>query len=376
MTQDILLMFGGVSAEHEVSIITGLQVLENIDRSLFTPRVIYVDKTGLPFYMPDMERRRDFTDTTRKPITFGVDHLGGFIRLPGLFGKKIHPVSAYLAFHGGSGETGPMQGLLESLSIPYTSSSPESLAITMNKQLTKDICGVPTVPGLCFTSLQIKTNTKLVLQEITAKLGLPVILKPVHLGSSIGISIAKTATQLEKSLLTSAQLDSEILVEKLLTDFVEYNIAVRTVEGKTEVSAIERPKSQDEILSFADKYQRGGKKKTGSQGMAGLNRDLPAKIDPKLKTQIETSANAAFISCRCKGMVRIDFMYSKKLYLTEINPIPGSMAFYLWEASGISFKQQITDLIHQSITDGLTTQKYYFDYATDIVSHFIRQPST
>ena len=367
-------MFGGVSPEHEVSIITGLQVLEHLDRALFEPHVVYVDKKGFPFYLPHLETRRDFADADRKPITFGTDAKGGFIRLSGFFGKKIYPVSAYLAFHGGSGETGPIQGLLESLSLPYTSSSLESLSITMNKQLTKEVVsasGISTVPGLSLSSAIIRQHIQSVLTDLK-KLSLPVIIKPVHLGSSIGISIAKTATELEKSLLTAAQLDSEILVESLLSGFDEYNIAVRMIGGRLEVSAIERPKSQDEILSFADKYQRGGKKKTS--GMASLDRNLPAKIDPKLKSQIESAAKAAFLACRCKGMVRIDFMLaSKKLYLTEINPIPGSMAFYLWEAAGISFKRQITDLVNQSIVDGLPSQRYYFDYSTDIVSRFISQ---
>ena len=127
----------------------------------------------------------------------------------------------------------------------------------------------------------------------------------MHFGSSIGIKVARTSVELEKYLLEAAFIDREILVEKYLTNFSEYNCAVRLIDGKLEVSEIERPLSHDEILSFADKYQRGSKKTGGSPahqaggGMASLQRELPAKISPTLKTEIESAAKKAFIACRC-----------------------------------------------------------------------------
>jgi D-alanine-D-alanine ligase len=269
-----------------------------------------------------------------------------------------------------------MQGLLESLNIPHTSTTQESSVIVMNKQLTKDQVGskgIGVVPGLSFLSTEIQDSSEKISSAIQNELGLPVIIKPVHLGSSIGIKVAKTDIELEKYLLEAAFIDREVLVEKYLTGFVEYNCAVRFVNGEFETSEIEKPLSNDEILSFTDKYERGGKKTGGDGGMASLIRELPAKIDASLKQEIQSTAIEAFTACRCKGMVRIDFMYTSdnQLLLTEVNPIPGSMAYYLWEASGIPFKQQITDLIEQSVLDQQKGSSMELDYKSDIVEKFI-----
>lgn len=371
----ILIICGGTSPEHEVSIITGLQVFENIDTAHYEPLVIYLTKKGEYRLLPKLKSKKDFLSTSRKSIVFGTDIRGGYIKIPGPLTKKQYPYAVFLALHGGTGESGAIQGLLESLHIAFTSVGVEAAAITLNKKLTKDVLAthdIRTVTGLSLYSSEL-TKTELAIKRVIDTLGLPVIIKPVHLGSSIGIEVATTAIELEKKLLTASQLDSEILVEKYLPEFIEYNCAVRLINGKLEASEIEQPISHDQILSFADKYERGGKK-TNSNGMASLSRELPAKISPELKLQIQETAKRAFSACRCRGMVRIDFMKTPDgtLYLTEINSIPGSMAFYLWEASGIPFKQQITDLIEEAVTAAQTASSMGLDYQSDIVEKFTR----
>jgi D-alanine-D-alanine ligase len=309
-------------------------------------------------------------------ISFGKDVHGGFIKEESWGNKKIYPYAAFLAFHGGLGERGSVQGLLESVGIPFTSSGHEASAITMNKELTRRVAEsvkVSVAHGMSVFASEIKKDVTGIALAVTKKLSLPVIIKPVHLGSSIGLNIAKTQVELQKFLLEAAFIDNEILIEQYLSLTAEYNCAVRAVDGKLEASEIERPVSKDEILSFADKYQRGAKK-SGS-GMASLSRELPAKIDEALKREIQNMAKKIFMACSCKGVVRVDFMLTtdKKLYLTEVNPIPGSMAFYLWEASGISFRQQISDLIEQAVRDDAQTQSMDLDYKTDIVEKFIAQ---
>jgi hypothetical protein len=193
--------------------------------------------------------------------------------------------------------------------------------------------------------------------------------KPAHLGSSIGITIAKTQIELKKALLAASLVDSEVLVEKLMKNFIELNVSVRQINNKLEVSEIEQPISKDEILSFADKYQRGGKK---AGGMSSLARELPAHIPSKLQKEIIDIALKVFRIVRAKGLIRIDFMVvANKVYVTEVNPIPGSMSYYLWEASGVSFKNQITDLIQQSFVDAQSQNAKHISYSTDIVSKFI-----
>ncbi|MBI1907974.1 hypothetical protein HYS28_00975, partial [Candidatus Uhrbacteria bacterium] len=351
----VLVAFGGVSAEHEVSIITGLQVLEAMDRDRYEPYCVYVAKDGRILGYPGVQHRSQFAKASPKLLTVGKDERGGFLRETGLTGKKISPAAAYFAFHGGTGESGPMQGLCEALDIPFTSSGQEGSVIVMNKALSRQVLGaegLPVVKGVSVMSADVIADVAATAKRIVATVPLPVIIKPVHLGSSIGISIAKTDNELERFLLEAAHVDQEIVVEELLTGFKEYNCAVRAIGGAVETSEIESPVAKDAILSFADKYQRGGKK-TGDGGMASLQRELPAKIDAALRDRIMDTAKRAFVACRCKGMARIDFMVTGDgtVYITEINPIPGSMAFYLWEAKGIPFTQQITDMVEQAIAD-------------------------
>lgn len=374
MRKKVAVLFGGISAEHEVSVITGLQVLEQIDREKYEPFAIYLTKAGL-FSYQDIRGRQDFKIHGGVFVNFGRDQKGVFFAESRPFAKRVYIDAAYLAFHGGNGESGPIQGFFETLELPFTSPSLEASAITMNKVLTKEVLvsyEVNTLPWTRFFSVDVKENAPALVKMAIKHLGLPVIIKPVHLGSSIAVNIAKTEVELKKYLLEAAHVDSEILVEKLLEDFTEYNCAVRKVNGKVETSEIERPISSGEILSFADKYQKGGNKK--GAGMASLVRELPAKMPKKLRDEIADIAKRAFIVCRCKGMVRIDFMVTKngQIYLTEINPIPGSMAFYLWEASGITFPEQITDLIEQSIKDFEYQQSLKLDYESDIVEKFVK----
>lgn len=377
MASQIAFMFGGVSAEHEVSIVTGLQALEHLDRTRFTPYVVYVSKTGEWLGYGDLESRKAFTSTKPKTLAIGKDAEGPFFKELGITGRTIRPIAAYMAFHGGTGESGPVQGALETIDLAFTCGSQESQAITMNKALCKEVLranGLPVVNSVRVHRADVLASSAAATAAAIQAIPLPVIVKPVHLGSSIGIHIAKTETELEKYLLEAAYLDTETLVETLVPSFKEYNCAVRLINGVIETSAIESPVAKDEILSFADKYQRGGGKKTGGSGMASLQRELPAKISAELQKRIEETAKSAFVACRCKGMVRIDFMVSgDNLTITEINPIPGSMAFYMWEAKGISFQQQISDLLDQAIRDQKTRVDLRMDYTSDIVEKFIAQ---
>ncbi len=374
MKKNIAVCFGGVSPEHEVSVITGLQVMEQIDRDLFEPFAIYFTKEGLLKFQ-DIKKRHDFKVDGGKIVNFAKDEKGVYFIGSTPLAKRVYVDSAYLAFHGGYGEAGPVQGFFETLELPFTSPPLEASAISMNKQLTRQVLSQNTinvVRGVSVFSDDVLKDPDVTMQKVKKEIGLPAIIKPVHLGSSIGINVAKKEVELKKFLLEAAHVDSEILVEKLLVNFVEYNCSVRAVDGKLEASEVERPIKSDEILSFADKYQKGGNKKAA--GMASLVRELPAKIPVSLKDKIQKIAREVFKATRCKGLVRIDFMVTSdnEVYVTEVNPIPGSMAFYLWEASGVSFTKQITDLIEQSIVDFKSKVGKKLDYQSDIVEKFVK----
>ncbi len=373
----VVILFGGVSAEHEVSIITGIQVATKIDRKKYEPLVVYATNNRLFQFYPGFTNKKDFFRIHPKVVFFGRDAQGAFLQQQGYFAPKIYFDVVYLAFHGGEGESGPMQGLMQVLGVPFTSSDCESSVVTMNKALTRKVLaesGLPVVPGVAVLAEEIKTNLQSIATEIVAKLSLPVIIKPVHLGSSIGIKIARTEIDLQKFLSEASFLDDEIVVEKLLTEFVEYNCSIRQHRGKLQPSPVEKPLGRDEILSFADKYERGSKQSSGEGGMAELNRELPAKISPELSDYLQQTAIKAYRACKCNGVVRIDFMHTQdgQTFITEINPIPGSMAFYLWEAEGISFTDQISATIEQAFENFEARESRCIKYETNIVEKFIQ----
>lgn len=371
--KNVLIFFGGSSPESEVSVITGLQIFEHIDRTLYNPIAIYASEHGQYFQLDEIHDRRDFSLSSKKKVTFSYDEKEKMAYFSTGF-KKHAIYSAYNASHGGDGEAGSLAGFLDSYHIPYTSTGVESSVICMNKVLAKNAVSsesIPVVESASIISTLIKKDIKAVCSAIEKKVGLPAIIKPAHLGSSIGIKIARTSTDLELGFLEATHLDTEILVETFLEHISEFNCSVRTVQGEIQTSEIERPKTKTEILGFAEKYEKGGKK-TG--GMASLSRELPANISTDLKDQIHDYSEKIYRACKCKGVVRIDFIQSADgiLYFNEINPIPGSMAFYLWEAKGISFKQQISDLIEESILDNEALHSINYIHRTDIIKNFIK----
>lgn len=372
MKKNVLIMFGGVSSEHEVSVISGLMIVENINRELFNPLVVYVTKNGLFSLLEDCKNRKDFNKCKRKRVVFDKQEDGTFIVTQELLKTKYKVDLAYLAFHGGLGELGPMQGLLENFGIPYTGPSYESSTLCMNKAIAKEILlynKLPILPAYKINSMDYEINPKEIETQIKNQIKLPAVIKAVHVGSSIGVKIAKDETELRKSLLVLSKLDYELLAERMLTDMVEFNVSVRKNGEIVETSVIEKPQKQDEILSFKDKYQTGNK--TKNSGMADLHKELPAKISKELETEIREIATKAYKALRCSGTVRIDFMYSEnKLYVTEINTIPGLLSYYLWEAAGIPFNDQITQSLDQAIYEQEIKDCLKFNYDSDIVEKF------
>lgn len=377
--KNVLIMFGGMSAEHEVSIITGLQVVESIDRKKYDSYIVYVSKQGMFSHIPNLQTRKDFDLSKAKDCHMELEKGGPALKVHGTLGKTIKIDAAYLAFHGGSGENGFVQGFLETLKVPYTSPTTEGSVITMNKILTKQVLDHHDIPNVQWIQIfedDFSDDQDTPVKKVEKELGYPVIVKPAHLGSSIGISTAEDGVQLKKRLMEAFAMDNEVLVERLLGKFEEYNCSVMRVDGKIELSEIERPIREGEVLSFEDKYKKGSQKtgqKGGKGGMASLIRELPAKIDDSMKKTIQDNARQAYQACRCSGLVRIDFMLedSGDLFLTEINAIPGSMSYYLWEASGITFRDQITRSIEQAISDAEKKASKKLEYESDIVERFV-----
>ena len=373
----IAILCGGSSYEHEVSIVTGIQVAQAIDRTLYTFSFVYFDKHNNAFLIKDYAQKKDFKRNKRIPVSIIRKNGGAVLQLDGFLKRTIAVDAFYLAFHGGSGESGQIQGLLELYDAVFTSASQEGSVISMNKSLTKEVLrnsGISVLPSHNIFSSNYAIDSQKEIEHILQKLSLPVIIKPVHLGSSIAISIAHTDVELEKYLNVATKVDNEILLEPALQSFTEYNISVRTRLGQVELSPIEEPKRKEEFLSFEDKYSNGSKKTGGKQtggGMELLDRTVPAKIAAELEAKIQDTALKVYQATRLSGLVRIDFIYHEgELYCSEINPIPGSMSFYLWEASGEQFKQQITFALEDAFSRH--AQKIaVVPYQSDIVDKFV-----
>lgn len=345
----VAVLFGGRSAEHEISILTALQAIQAIDPCSYEAIPVYVALngkwyTGKPLLDKGFYRKLPDAFSQVEEVTLlPQPSVGGLTRLTKTRG--VIPIDiCFLAFHGQYGEDGAIQGLLELADLPYTGCGMMASAVAMNKYQCKVFLNAHGVPVL--TSITIRRRDAIrdiagVREQILATPGLgrfPLFVKPCHLGSSIGISIAENERSLTGSLAKAFQYDDEAIIEPCVRHLLEINVAV--LDGDPPVaSVVEVPVSSGgQILSYEDKYLRGDTKSSGSsEGMASLTRMInPPMLPQQLKDDVTRYALRAFSLLGCSGVGRFDFIFDKEqgqLYFNELNPIPGSLAFYLWEKS-------------------------------------------
>jgi len=384
----IAVLFGGPSAEHEISILSGLQAISAMDSHVFDIRPFYWHKNG-KFYTSENLLKKEFYKKFSFDLVEEV-HLTPDPAIRGfcsLHTNKLYPVDVYfLCFHGQGGEDGSIQGLLEMKNAAYTGCSSSSSRLAMNKHLTKLIVkdsGIPVLPHAYVTKQQAQGSWKNVLQKITHTPGLeafPYFVKPCHLGSSIGITATYDLATLQNALAKAFYYDDAVLVEPCITELMELNVAVFDTDP-VQASIIEMPVASNKMLSFEDKYMRGGSKESDSQrstsqqgmaremagGMAGLARFIDPEIDPEMKQKITDYAKQAFASLGCSGIVRFDFIVDLKsgtIYCNELNPIPGSLSYYLWEKTPPF--ETFTALCNRLIDSALKKQSMRLSLQTDL----------
>jgi D-alanine-D-alanine ligase len=361
--KNVAVLFGGRSVEHEISIISGLQAIKAMDTVKYNPIPVYIAPSGKwysgnalldrQFYknIPDSFDQVQEVTLLPHPGTGGLTIVES--NKPKLFSKKkdkVIPVDVFfLAFHGSFGEDGCIQGLLELADMPYAGSDVCASAISMNKQHSKTVvaaAGIPVLPSLVVTKgdeSKLGPDLDMLRHQIRAHKGLekfPLFIKPATLGSSIGVARASDEAELDAALLKAFQFDSAAIVEPCLTNKLEINVSVMEhLDGVSPIaSVVEIPvPAEGSELTYEDKYMRGGGKKTGgdSAGMAGLVRIIdPPDLDSEIRKKVQEYGIKSFATLGCAGLVRIDFMLdldSDTIYFNEINPLPGSFAFYLWE---------------------------------------------
>ncbi len=378
----VAVLFGSRNVEHEVSVVTGLQIIEAIDKSKYDVIPIYVTKTGQWLTGPELSR----VETYKKlSLSASASSVNTTPLLPsatpgtnavteqkrGFFSTKSklpHIDVLFPAFHGTFGEDGTMQGLFELANIPYVGCGVTASAVGMDKVIQKAIfaqAGLNIIKYTWFPREEYQQNPSAVIAKLEKTLLYPMIVKPANLGSSVGISLAKNQKLLEQAIKVAQAFDRKIVVEEALIDMIEINCSV--LGWKTlETSVCEQPIKQDELLSYDDKYMRGEKSSktsstasnSGSKGMASLDRLIPAPISPVLTKHIQEISKTAFRSIDGSGIARVDLMVTttkgkvtsnSKIYVNEINTMPGSLSFYLWEPSGVSFTELTTRLIELAI---------------------------
>lgn len=382
--KNLAVIYGSRSCEHEVSIISALQLIKSADPSKYNVVPVYISKSG-DWYVGekllDMSTYIGFDPMQEGLQKVELDlHPGSGALLytentKGIFKKPERKLFANIdcaipVMHGMNGEDGTLQGLLELANIPYASSRVASCAVGMDKVIMKGFfrgCGFPLIDDIWFTVDDWERDKIKCLLDIEEKLSYPVFIKPANLGSSIGVSRASNKDQLIEALQLAFHFDRKVLVEKAVKNPIELNCSVLGDMRAAIASEIEMPITGGDVLGFIEKYMAGGNR---SKGMAALKRVLPAPIDDELKGKIQNMSLEIFKNLDCKGVVRIDYMLepdTNHIYITEINVIPGSMSFYLWQESGISYQELIDRLVDIAMYAHLQKLGLNYTFASDIL---------
>ncbi|MBP3754476.1 MAG: D-alanine--D-alanine ligase [Lachnospiraceae bacterium] len=383
MKTRIALMFGGRSVEHEVSVISGIQAYMAIDKEKYDVIPVYLTKNNEMYVGEDIGKIENYRDipallnkSTRVIMINEGDGVHMVSHKAGLFGKKTDiPVDlAFPVVHGTNVEDGALQGYFKTLGLPFVGCDVTASAVGMDKYVQKAVLkdnDIPVLDSYIYTMADYEKMDNL-MNDIEAKIGYPVIVKPFNAGSSVGITVAKDRSELSKAIDEAYSYARKIIAEHAITKLREINCAVLGDENVAEASEIEEPLHSKDILSYEDKYCSGGGKKTGSsQGMAGVSRKIPAEVSPEMREEIRSIAVKAFQKLGCNGVARIDFMIDEetgKFYYNEINTIPGSLAFYLWEALGMKYKEQLDRMIELALKRVREEAAVTYSFDTNILS--------
>lgn len=360
MKTNVAVFYGCRSVEHEVSIISAVQAMNAIDREKYDVTPVYVTKDGEMYTGESMftiEEYRNLAELLKKSRKVYFVREDGKVLMKSetvsIF-KKEKPTVIDVAFpivHGTNCEDGTIQGFLEYLNLPYVGCDVMSSAVGMDKSVFKDVlknAGLPVLDCICFRAREYTADKSVVTEKIKNKIGFPLIVKPVNTGSSIGISKVSSEEELDSALMLAYSFADKILVERAVEHLREINCSVLGNADSCIASVCEEPFMNDEILSYNDKYM--GNSKTGGQskGMASLGRKIPAELEEEKTEEIRRLACEIFKVIGAEGVARIDFIIdtdSNTVYANEINTIPGSLAFYLWDATGIKYRELCDRLI-------------------------------
>ncbi|MCY3574870.1 MAG: D-alanine--D-alanine ligase [Chloroflexi bacterium] len=375
----VAVLFGGRSVEHDVSIVTGQQIIEGFPADRYEVVPVYITRDGRWFTGAPLLQLENFQDEALLEkdgieaclLSPDTRHHGLVIKpLAGRFSRsRVQRLDvAFPALHGSHGEDGSLQGLLELADIPYVGCATLGSALSNDKIMTKLAlrqAGVPVLDDMWLTREAWTADPDELVAEICERFAFPLFIKPACLGSSIGIGRADDEALLRASIDVVVSFDRRILIEPALTDCIEINCAVMGYGDDFEASPLEQPLGWDDFLSYEDKYLRGG------EGMKSAERIIPAPLDAELYARIQALSIEAFKAVDGRGIVRIDYLtrpQTGEVYLNEINTLPGSLAFYLWHEAGYSRAQALERLVELARAAHADKRRNSYDYQTDLLS--------
>jgi len=371
----VAIVFGSRSVEHEVSIVTAMQVFENINHEKYDVIPVYIDKKGRWLVDKKLQKLENFRTLklgVKAPeYVFGASPSVKAL-LPKSAFKFLQKIKADIYFpvvHGTFGEEGTIQGLFEMADVPYVGSGVTGSAVGMDKIIQKSVFkdnGIPVVKYIWFLKNEWQDNKVKIIEKIEKTLGYPVFVKPANLGSSVAINKAGGLKELENAIEIASNFDRRIIVEEGKGGIIEINCSVIGNDELT-ASVCEQPVNDKQMLTYEDKYLRGGKTK----GIVGLSRLIPAPISEELTKKIQETAKKAFWAIDAAGIARVDFMVrpdTEDFWITEINTLPGSLSFYLWEKSGLSFSNLLDKLIELGFERYKEKQELTFSYDSDLIT--------
>ena len=380
MKTNIGVFFGGRSTEHEISVISASQAMSAINRDKYDVTPIYITKQGKWYTgeaLLDVANYRDIPALLSKCEEVYMEPTFGDYNV---YRKKTKmfksPVLTALdvvipVLHGSNGEDGTFEGILDTIGIPYAGCNTLASANGMDKITMKMIlqaCDVPVVDYVWFTDKQWFAQKEELLNKIESKLGYPVIVKPANLGSSVGIGRAANREQLIERIADAEKYSSRIIVEHMIEHLQEINCSVLGDCDDYQTSVLEEPIKSGEILSYEDKYMGGTK---GAKGMQASQKRIPADLPEDETKRIQFLAGETFRVLSCHGVSRVDVIVDKddrKIYVNEINTIPGSLSFYLWEATGLSFDKLMDRLVSLALKRARDMKKKTVSYDHNIFS--------
>ena len=382
MKTTVAFIFGCRSVEHEVSIISAVQAMRAVNKEKYDIVPIYVTKNGEMYTSEKMFEIEPFRDmkaliSDSEPVTMiksGNNVVLRFLNSK-MFSKKKDVVlnAAFPVVHGTNCEDGTLQGYLEFLGLPYVGCDVLSSAVGMDKAVFKYVmqaAGLPVLPCICFYAREYAKSREEIIAKAEKEFGYPMIVKPVNLGSSVGISKANDKASLLDAIDLAVSFSDKVLIEHAVSAIREINCSVVGDSDSCEASVCEEPFMNDEILSYEDKYMANSKS-SGSKGMASLSRKIPADISEEKSEEIRNLAKAVFKALGAAGVVRIDFIIdtdTDKVYVNEINTIPGSLSFYLWEKTSMSYTDLLDKLISLAFRRNRNRENLTFTIDTNILS--------